>query len=67
MDAAWALADIAMGCMTIINLPCCVALSGLALKALKDYEEQKKQGKIQSSRQIPLDFQKKSGIIGDND
>ena len=45
MDAAWALADIAMGCMTIINLPCCVALSGLALKALKDYEKQKKQGK----------------------
>ena len=45
MDAAWAFADIAMGGMTIINLPCCLALSGIALKALKDYETQKKAGK----------------------
>ena len=44
MDAAWALADISMGGMTIINIPCCAALSGIALKALKDYESQKKSG-----------------------
>ena len=45
MDAAWALADITMGLMTIINLPSCAILSGVAVKALKNYEAQKKQGK----------------------
>ena len=45
MDAAWALADITMGLMCLINLPCCAALSGVAVKALKDYEKQKKEGK----------------------
>ena len=42
MDAAWALADITMGGMAIINIPCCVILSGTACKALRDYEKQKR-------------------------
>ena len=42
MDLAWALADITMGGMTLINIPCCVVLSGVAVKALKDFESQKK-------------------------
>ena len=42
MDLAWALADITMGGMTLINIPCCVILSGIAIKALKDFESQKK-------------------------
>ena len=29
MDAAWAFADISMGGMTLINLPCCFILSGI--------------------------------------
>ena len=45
MDAAWAAADITMGLMTVINLPCCVALYGKVQKVLKDYELQKKAGK----------------------
>ena len=45
MEAAWALADITMGLMALINIPCCVILGGVAIKALKDYEEQKKAGK----------------------
>ena len=45
MDAAWAAADISMGLMTIINLPCCVILFGVVKKALTDYERQKKEGK----------------------
>lgn len=45
MDAAWATADITMGLMTLINIPCCLLLSGIAVKALKDYEKQKKEGK----------------------
>ncbi len=42
MDLAWALADITMGCLTLINIPCCVILSGTAIKALRDFEAQKK-------------------------
>lgn len=44
MDAAWAMADITMGGMTLINLPVCVALGKYALGCLKDYEKQKKSG-----------------------
>lgn len=44
MDAAWAMADITMGGMTLINLPVCVALGKYALDCLKDYEKQKKSG-----------------------
>lgn len=42
MDAAWAMADITMGGMTLINLPACMLLSGIAVKTLRDYEHQKK-------------------------
>lgn len=45
MDAAWALADITMGLMALINIPCCVILGGVAVKALKNYEEQKREGR----------------------
>jgi len=45
MDAAWALADITMGGMTLINIPVCFILSGTVALALKDYERQKKAGK----------------------
>ena len=45
VDIAWAIADITMGALTLINLPACVILSGYAIKALKDYERQKKEKK----------------------
>ncbi|MBQ3855551.1 MAG: alanine:cation symporter family protein [Ruminococcus sp.] len=45
MDLAWTIADITMGCMTMINIPCCVMLSGQGIKALRDYEKQKKAGR----------------------
>ena len=44
MDAAWAMADICMGGMTLINLPVCALLGKIAFDCLKDYENQKKQG-----------------------
>ncbi|WP_298522676.1 sodium:alanine symporter family protein [uncultured Methanobrevibacter sp.] len=44
MDAAWAVADITMGLMTLINLPTCMVMGKTALRCLKDYEAQKKQG-----------------------
>ena len=43
--AAWALADISMGGMTLINIPACMILGGTAFKALRDYEQQQKEGK----------------------
>ncbi len=45
MDACWALADITMGGMTLINLPSCFILRKHAIDALKDYEKQKKNSK----------------------
>ncbi len=45
MDACWALADITMGGMTIINLPACALLSGTVIKILKDYEKQRHEGR----------------------
>ena len=45
MEAAWAMADITMGGMTLINLPCCMLLGKVAIDALKDYEKQRKDGK----------------------
>ncbi len=45
MEACWALADITMGGMALINIPTCMILGGVAIKACKDYEKQKKEGK----------------------
>jgi hypothetical protein len=44
MEAVWAVADITMGGMTIINLPACVIFSKYAIGALDDYERQKRKG-----------------------
>lgn len=44
-DLVWNLADVLMGCMAIINLPVIVILGGTAMKALKDYTMQRKEGK----------------------
>ena len=41
----WNIADIAMGAMTLINIPVIVILSKYAVSALKDYEKQRKEGK----------------------
>ena len=58
--AAWALADISMGGMTLINIPACVILGGAVFKALKDYEDQKKLGKN------PIFFSKDIGLNEDD-
>lgn len=44
MNAAWAMADITMGGMTLINLPSCMILGKVAIDTLKDYERQKAEG-----------------------
>ena len=45
MGEAWALADICMGGMVLLNLPTCMLLGKVAIDCLKDYESQRKQGK----------------------
>lgn len=45
-DLLWGIADITMGGMTIINMPVCLILGKYAFRALKDYESQRKDGKI---------------------
>lgn len=45
MGLLWDLADVLMGCMAIINLPVIVMLGGTAMACLKDYEQQRAEGK----------------------
>lgn len=44
-DLLWGIADVTMGAMTIINMPVILILGKYAVKALKDYEKQRKEGK----------------------
>lgn len=44
-STVWNLADILMGCMAIINIVAILLLSPIACRALKNYEEQRAQGK----------------------
>lgn len=45
MAAAWAVADILMACMALINIPAIMILGHIAVAAMKDYERQRKAGK----------------------
>ena len=44
-DLLWNIADITMGGMTIINMPVILILSKYVFRALRDYDEQRKDGK----------------------
>jgi AGCS family alanine or glycine:cation symporter len=44
-DILWGVADIAMGCMTLINMPVILYLSPIVIRALKDFTRQRKEGK----------------------
>ena len=44
-DLLWNLADVLMGGMTLINMPVIFILSKYALRALKDYEKQRREGR----------------------
>lgn len=45
MSTAWDTADVLMGCMATVNIIAILLLGNIAIKALKDYEHQKRQGK----------------------
>ena len=44
MSLLWDLSDVLMGVMALINIPVILILSGIALKAIQDYEAQLKKG-----------------------
>ena len=45
LDLAWNTADVVMGVTAIINIIAILLLGNIAIKVLKDYERQKKEGK----------------------
>lgn len=45
LEVVWGLADLFMGVMALINIVAIVLLGNIAVKALKDYKNQRKQGK----------------------
>nr|WP_086939355.1 alanine/glycine:cation symporter family protein [Thaumasiovibrio occultus] len=45
IKVVWQMADVSMGLMATINIIAMLALSGLAIRVIKDYEEQYKAGK----------------------
>ena len=49
-DLLWNIADITMGGMALINIPVLVILSRYAFRALKDYDEKRKNGEEMSFR-----------------
>ncbi len=60
MSIAWSIADITMGCMTIINIPTCILLSKFAINCLHDYENQRKQGKDPVFKGVSIGLNEKS-------
>ena len=54
----WNLADVTMGLMAIVNIVAIFLLGNVAIKVLKDYETQKKQGKK------PVFHEKNVGLTG---
>ena len=44
-DLLWNIADITMGLMALINIPVILILSKYAIRAIKDYDRQRKEGK----------------------
>ncbi len=52
----WSVADVLMGCMVIINIPVILYLSKYALRALKDYETQRREGREPVFRAKDIDL-----------
>ena len=44
LDVVWSVADVTMGVMAMVNLIAIAPLGALAIRLLKDYQEQRKQG-----------------------
>ncbi|MDN3684308.1 alanine:cation symporter family protein [Vibrio sinaloensis] len=46
LPVVWALADVSMGLMAIVNLVAIILLSGIVIKLAKDYNRQLSEGKV---------------------
>lgn len=60
MEMCWALADITMGGMALINLFACFVLGGVVFKVLKDYERKRQ------SKEYPVFIAKDIGLDDSN-
>lgn len=56
----WDIADVLMGIMAIINLPVIVILGGTAMKALKDYTDQRSAGKDPTFKAASIGLKEKT-------
>ena len=56
----WNIADVLMGFMAIINLPVIVILGGTAMKALKDYTDQRAAGKDPAFKAASIGLKEKT-------
>ncbi len=52
----WNVADVLMGLMTVINMPVIIILGKYAFTTLKDYEKQRKQGKVPEFKAKDIDL-----------
>ena len=55
-DLLWGIADVTMGLMTLINVPVIIYLSKYALRALRDYEKQRGEGKTPTFRAADIEL-----------
>ncbi len=55
-ELLWGIADITMGAMALINMPVIIILSKYAIRALKDYELQRKEGKDPEFKKASIDL-----------
>lgn len=55
-DLLWNIADVTMGGMTLINMPVIFILSKYAFRALKNYQNQRKAGKIPTFKAADIDL-----------
>ena len=58
---AWDSADLCQALIVVVNIPCILILAPIAIKALKNYTEQRKQGKE------PVYYAKECGVNQDTD
>ena len=55
-ELLWGVADITMGAMALINMPVIIILSKYAIRALRDYEKQRKEGKDPEFKKESIDL-----------
>lgn len=55
-DLLWNIADAMMGGMTLINMPVIFVLSKYAFRALKDYQKQRREGKMPTFKAADIDL-----------